>query len=143
MDGTALNDTLNGTTGAETINGLAGNDSINGNGGLDRLFGGVGNDTLLAGGGYEPITRNAIDLIVNSNTAGPQFGAATIGLTGGGYAIVWQDVQVGSIYVLRGQLFNANGVKVGSELVLSDSQSAQNQFLPSLTALPNGGFAIA
>jgi len=47
MVGTALADTLNGTTGNDTLVGLAGNDHLNGNGGYDWLDGGEGNDELV------------------------------------------------------------------------------------------------
>jgi hypothetical protein len=42
IDGTAGNNTLNGTASADTINGGEGNDTLNGLGGADILNGGAG-----------------------------------------------------------------------------------------------------
>jgi Ca2+-binding RTX toxin-like protein len=47
--GNALNNILDGGTGANTLNGLAGNDTLNGQGGQDTLNGGAGNDVLNGG----------------------------------------------------------------------------------------------
>jgi Ca2+-binding RTX toxin-like protein len=51
--GTAGNDTINGTSGNDKFDGLAGNDTLNGNNGDDVLMGGVGNDTLNGGSGSD------------------------------------------------------------------------------------------
>jgi Ca2+-binding RTX toxin-like protein len=51
--GTAGNDTMNGTSGNDRFDGLAGNDTLNGNNGDDVLMGGAGNDTLNGGSGSD------------------------------------------------------------------------------------------
>jgi Ca2+-binding RTX toxin-like protein len=55
FQGTAGNDTINGTGGADTIYGRGGNDTLNGAGGNDVLYGGTGNDTANGGDGNDRI----------------------------------------------------------------------------------------
>jgi len=54
--GSALNDSLAGTSGADIINGLAGNDTISGLGGKDTLEGAAGNDQLDGGDGDDQLS---------------------------------------------------------------------------------------
>jgi Ca2+-binding RTX toxin-like protein len=53
IQGTAGNDTLNGTSGPDVIAGVNGNDTINGLGGDDTLCGGKGLDTVNGGAGHD------------------------------------------------------------------------------------------
>jgi Ca2+-binding RTX toxin-like protein len=53
INGTAGNDSINGTLAGDSINGLAGNDSIYGKAGRDILNGGDGNDYLYGGKGAD------------------------------------------------------------------------------------------
>jgi len=53
IDGTALNDSLAGTTGLDLLHGLGGNDTLLGLAGADTLDGGPGDDSLLGGPGND------------------------------------------------------------------------------------------
>ena len=59
IDGTASNDTLNGTDGGDIIDGGAGNDSIHGGAGNDIISSGPGNDDIWGGQGNDFITGNS------------------------------------------------------------------------------------
>ena len=58
LNGTADNDTLNGTPGADTINGRDGNDILQGLGGDDTLNGNDGDDELYGGAGADTLNGN-------------------------------------------------------------------------------------
>jgi Ca2+-binding RTX toxin-like protein len=75
--GTALADTLNGTSGSDEFHGAAGGDQLNGNDGDDALYGeadndtlngGNGNDTLYGGSGIDTLNGNAGDDIIIGET---------------------------------------------------------------------------
>ncbi|MFL6675370.1 MAG: VCBS domain-containing protein [Massilia sp.] len=76
LDGMAGNDTINGNTGADTLIGGDGNDVLNGDAGDDQLQGDAGNDVLNGGAGADNmhggtgddtyVVDNAADLVVES-----------------------------------------------------------------------------
>jgi Ca2+-binding RTX toxin-like protein len=90
----AIQNTLNGTSGANTlvgtafddiINGNGGNDVINGNGGDDVIDGGLGNDNVSGGDGHDTLIGNTGNDRLAGN-AGDDFltgGAGKDTLTGG------------------------------------------------------------
>ena len=53
LNGSALNDRIYGGTGDDTLNGNADNDNLFGGTGNDRLYGGSGNDLLIGGTGND------------------------------------------------------------------------------------------
>ena len=68
-----------------------------------------------------------------------------VGLSSGGFVVTWQDTgTVGdtSGTGIRAQIFNASGVAIGNVLRVN-TNSTGDQSLPEITALSNGGFAIA
>jgi Ca2+-binding RTX toxin-like protein len=54
--GNALDNEIDGTTGANTLDGAAGNDFLEGDAGDDQLIGGAGNDRLIGGDGSDAMT---------------------------------------------------------------------------------------
>ncbi|MFI0847511.1 hypothetical protein [Mesorhizobium sp. IMUNJ 23232] len=75
--------------------------------------------------------------------------SSTVGLVGGGFVTVWEDAgnggdgeTDGSNSHIRGQMFDANGAEVGDEFVVNKT-TLDRQFAPTVTALANGGFAVA
>jgi Ca2+-binding RTX toxin-like protein len=65
------------------------------------------------------------------------------GLANGTYVVVWQDSSMAaddpSFDAVRGQLFHADGTKLGAEFILGEFPFAQQQD-PVVTALPDGRF---
>ncbi|HVZ53335.1 MAG TPA: Ig-like domain repeat protein [Pseudolabrys sp.] len=87
--------------------------------------------------------KSGAELPVNSHTAGDQSMPSVAGLTGGGFVVTWQSAgQDGSGLGVYGQRFNAFGAKLGGEFRVNTT-TAQDQSLPSVTALSDGGFAVA
>ena len=68
INGTAGNDTLNGTNSADQIFGFGGDDTLNGNGGNDMLDGGTGADTMNGGTGNDTYIVDDAGDIVNENS---------------------------------------------------------------------------
>lgn len=84
-------------------------------------------------------TPQGSELLVNTSTTGNQARPQLTALKGGGFAIAWEDT--GGDWVVRTQVFDATGHKVGNEqLAATDTRAAQDT--PSLTALDDGGFAL-
>ena len=63
-----------------------------------------------------------------------------VGLAGGGWVTVWA-ASGGGNYKIAGQMFDANGVKVGGEFNASDISAGSKTF-PQIIALANGGFVV-
>ncbi|MBI2317341.1 MAG: calcium-binding protein, partial [Betaproteobacteria bacterium] len=55
--GNALNNVMQGSTGADTLSGLAGNDVLSGGAGADTLIGGTGNDTYVVDNAGDVVTE--------------------------------------------------------------------------------------
>ena len=122
--------------------------------------------TALPGGGFSAVwtefTGNQSDLAgqvfdaaghptgaqfqVNTVTAGNQLEASSAALTGGGFVVAWTDGsgQGGdaSPNGIKEQLFNADGTKVGGE-VLVNTQTAGDQAEPHVAALSGGGSVVS
>jgi len=86
-------------------------------------------------------TKLGDEFLVNTSTFGNQGLPIVTGLDNGGFVVAWTDIAFGDLNV-RAQLFDANGVKVGSEFVVN-SFFGGFQFNPTLTALSGGGFVAA
>jgi Ca2+-binding RTX toxin-like protein len=85
------------------------------------------------------------EFLVNTTTAGAQFGASVAALAGGGFVVSWTD-QGGSAVdadgtALHAQLFDAAGTKLGDELLIP-THTAGIQAVSSVVALPAGGFVV-
>ena len=85
---------------------------------------------------------------VNTTTAGNQRAPAMTALPGGGYVTVWaSDTGDGSGKAILGQLYDANGVKVGGEFLVNTT-TAGDQDLPDVVQVqaesggPVAGFFV-
>ena len=78
------------------------------------------------------------ELFVNSVTSGSQSHPSIATLPSGRFVVSWAD---GGGSAVKGQLFEANGAKVGGEFLISTT-STGGQVEPSVTAIPSGGFAV-
>jgi Ca2+-binding RTX toxin-like protein len=87
-------------------------------------------------------TALGAELLVNSTTDGQQAYATLSALPGGGFAAAWMDVSqvlAGVNHpVVNGQLFDGNGVKVGTEFTLSSAAAGSQQDTSGITALASG-----
>jgi Ca2+-binding RTX toxin-like protein len=86
------------------------------------------------------------EFLVNASTLNDQSGAAITSLYSGGFVVSWRDNsgQGGdpSGYSIKAQVFEATGVKVGSELLVNTA-TLNDQFMPTITSLASGGFAVS
>ncbi|MDA5556024.1 Ig-like domain-containing protein [Shimia sp. MMG029] len=83
---------------------------------------------------------------VETNSSSNQFTPQVVGLSNGGYVVVWVSFSSGlagdgSSNGVIAQLYNAAGARVGTEIVINQ-QTTGNQDQPQLTALQNGRFAV-
>ena len=89
--------------------------------------------------------RVGSQLDVNTTTAGNQLDPSVAGLANGNFVVTWEDNSgIGgdaSGYGIKGQLFGANGTAIGSEFLVN-TQTANDQTVPQITALSNGGYVI-
>jgi hypothetical protein len=77
---------------------------------------------------------------LNTELAGDQTAPAVAGLGGGGFVAVWQSAgQDGSGAGIYGQRFAVNGRAAGAEFRVNTA-TANDQGLPSVAALSDGGF---
>lgn len=82
--------------------------------------------------------RLGTEFAVNTTTANDQSASTITALSDGGFFVVWNSLsQDGSGLGIYGRRFNANGVGVGSEILLNSS-TLNNQELPDITELNNG-----
>jgi hypothetical protein len=86
------------------------------------------------------IEARAGEFPVNSFTSGTQDSSAAARLVNGNTIIVWRSAENGGD--IKGQLLDASGARVGGEFRIN-SDVAGDQRLPAVTALANGGFAVA
>ncbi len=80
------------------------------------------------------------EFLVNTTTTGLQERASVTGLEDGGFVVVWEspDATLDGIF---GQRYDAAGTVVGSEFQINNFTSA-DEWNASVTALPDGGFAV-
>jgi|GEM_PF-1069783 len=83
------------------------------------------------------------EFLVNTQTVGNQDHSAVVALSNGTFVVAWQDGTGSSGGAdIKAQMFTATGAKMGGE-VLVNSQTSGQQSIPAVTALANGGYAIA
>lgn len=80
------------------------------------------------------------DVLVNTTTAGNQADPSITALAGGGYVLTWTDRGAG--WVIKAQLFDAAGARLGGEFVVN-AASGGSAVESSVTTLANGNFAVA
>ncbi|MEC8442856.1 MAG: hypothetical protein VXZ05_01495, partial [Pseudomonadota bacterium] len=84
------------------------------------------------------------EFVVNTTITNNQTDPHIIGLTGGGFVVVWTDQggADGASWGTFGQRFNADGSTAGGEFQINTSTSG-SQYEPSVGALSDGGFVVA
>ncbi len=84
--------------------------------------------------------------LVNTATNNAQDSPTITALANGGFVIAWTDKSQSSddasSFAVRGQVFNADGIKVGGELLVNTT-TANAQQLPTISALADGRFVVA
>ena len=89
------------------------------------------------GGVVSPVTD---EFLVHTTTAGKQYWPAVASLPGGGFVVVWEGSAPNSNHRdMFGQLFNADGQKVGPEFQLNTFTS-HSQHQGAVAAAQDGGF---
>ena len=79
------------------------------------------------------------EILVNTNTADTQVSPSVTALANGKFIAVWGDDLLGEV---RGQLFNGDGTRAGSEFLVSQEEK-DFHFGPTLTELADGRFVAA
>ena len=87
------------------------------------------------------------ELLVNTTTTNDQSLSSVTALQGGGFIAVWEDdsrlnndnSREGSI---KGQMFDANGNKVGAEILVNTKDITYVNTAPTVIGLAGGGFAV-
>ncbi|HEY0012777.1 MAG TPA: M10 family metallopeptidase C-terminal domain-containing protein [Allosphingosinicella sp.] len=83
---------------------------------------------------------------VNTTTANVQNRPTVAPLAGGGYVVVWNsrydDTRPFGIE-LRGQVFGADGERIGAEFPVGAGPAPHTALNPTVAALPGGGFIVA
>jgi hypothetical protein len=95
-------------------------------------------------------TRVGSELLVNTATADSQNVQQSTALSNGGFVVTWRDSSLGvggatgdgSSTAVKAQVFQADGTRVGSELLVNTA-TANGQDFPKITALANGRFVVA
>ena len=85
------------------------------------------------------------EIVVNTTINNEQINQQITALDGGGFVVTWQDnsQQNGdaSGFSVRAQVFEADGDKIGSEILVNTTTS-YDQANPQITALDGGGFVV-
>lgn len=103
----------------------------------DTVSGGIYGQVYNADG-----TERLNEFRLNTTVFGDQTDVSTAGLDNGGFVAVWSSFgQDDAGYGIYGQLFDANGAKVGNEFGLSQG-TGTNQGFPSVTVLSDGSFIV-
>ena len=79
---------------------------------------------------------------VNTTTAGNQEEPNVTAMTDGGYLVTWAGQGTGDANGIFCQLFNASGVKVGTETRIN-TVTTGNQLFSQVTTLADGGYVVA
>ena len=109
-----------------------------GNGGTDSATATI----TVNGAPTDLILSNVPEFRVNSTTTGNQGQPQATALTGGGYVVIWESENLdGSGMAAAGQIFNADGSKVGGEFQ-ANTFATNNQEDVSVAGLGNGGFVV-
>ena len=89
-------------------------------------------------------TAITTDIQVHAFSSSAQSASSVTSLAGGGFVVTWTSAGVSgdSDLAVMGQIFNAAGAKVGGEFRVNTQTFAQ-QWQPSVTGTPDGGFIVA
>ncbi|MGX1089152.1 Ca2+-binding RTX toxin-like protein [Pseudomonas sp. AP3_22 TE3818] len=109
---------------------------------------GDGNDETDAPGDIYAQLFNAAgvkvgaETLVNTTTTGNQEEPNVTAMMNGGYLVTWAGQGIGDANGIFSQLFNASGVKVGTETRINTT-TTDNQLFSQVTALADGGYVVA
>lgn len=81
------------------------------------------------------------DLVANSSVLGAQVSPSLSRLENGNYVVVWTDAVSLPDLIIRGQVFSANGQKIGSQFDVSGPASGAAS-TPVVAGLSDGGFVV-
>jgi hypothetical protein len=85
------------------------------------------------------------DFLVSTSNTNDQTAPAVMALADGRFVAVWADASRSagdmSDYAIRGQLFNADGSRIGTEFLVN-SATLGDQSSPSVSSRPDGGFLV-
>jgi hypothetical protein len=91
-------------------------------------------------------TRSGSEFLVNTTTQNDQREPSITALADGRFVATWTDdsrtAGDTSLLAVRGQVFNANGTRSGSEFLVN-TETADDQKLPAVTGLADGRFVVA
>ena len=97
----------------------------------------------IAGQRYDSDGVRVASFTANTYTSSTQGVPEVTGLADGGFVVTWQSSgQDGSGYGIYGQRYGADGSPVGEEFRIN-IETASDQSAPTVTALADGGFAVA
>jgi hypothetical protein len=86
------------------------------------------------------------NVVVNGSTSGHQTDASVTGFADGGFVVTWTDLGprgAGATWMIKAQLFDAQGVRIGGEFLVNDPATATGSVESTVTTLANGNFAVA
>ncbi|RYE81530.1 MAG: tandem-95 repeat protein, partial [Myxococcales bacterium] len=82
------------------------------------------------------------EMVVNTTTYYSQYLPTVTALSNGGYVVLWNDDSNTQNSNITGQVFDANGAKIGGEF-LANTTTAEYQGNATVAGLPGGGFVVA
>ncbi len=86
------------------------------------------------------------EFLVNTQTANNQSVPTITGLANGGFVVSWEDhsgtLSDASGFSIKAQIFGADGARMGGEFLVN-TQTANDQYVPTITGLANGGFVVS
>jgi hypothetical protein len=104
-----------------------------------------GSDLAIKGQVFDASgVKQGAEFLVNTEAASSQSEPSVAALPGGGFVVTWRtndNTQDGSSIAIKGQVFDASGVKQGAEFLVN-TEATDNQFEPSVASLPGGGFVV-
>ncbi|MEP5177733.1 MAG: cadherin-like domain-containing protein, partial [Marinobacter alexandrii] len=115
----------------------------------DSNKGSFGKSVIRAQVFEEDGTPVGTEILVNTAVSGIQGAQEITALSNGGFVVTWGDGSEGnggapgdaSDFAIKAQVFDADGTPVGTELLVNTATEYE-QYDPSITALPNGGFVV-
>src|SRR5262249_32503474 len=87
-----------------------------------------------------PTRKWGSERLVDTTTAGDQLASKVTALPNGRFVVVWH-ANSGAHPAIRTQIFDAAGNRVGTEIAV-DANLGNDEVLPSVTALADGGFYV-
>ena len=83
-----------------------------------------------------PVSAESVVTKASSNQTVPSVAV----LDNGGWVVTWETQGSGGTSDIHQRVYNANGTPLGQETVVSKAEN--NQYAPSVTALPGGGWVV-